>query len=276
MQENNKKTALKYARSLASKLRIELTENHAPDVGVILGTGWGECLKLKDERSLSLSALDPRFADLEEIAGHQRVVSYGMIGKRRVIALRGRIHLNEHPNSAELYMHVRLQVQMLLELGVRTFILTNEAGSLQAAVRVDNIVVADGFVTLFAPTMPLFEGECQSPEEILSPELLALALNACPSRLHPIAGGYAMVRGPQFEGRKYDKQLLRLTKAACVGMSTVPEACLIALYGGQALSLSFITNDAVEVHSHEINQERAKAKSDLLGEYLAAIINRLP
>ncbi len=276
MKDNNKKTVLKYARSLASVLRREVTEEHAPDVGVILGTGWGDCLKLKDERNRSLSTLDSRFADLEEAEGHQRVVSYGTIGKRRVIALRGRIHLNEHPNSAELPMHVRLQVQMLLELGVRTFILTNAAGSLRDDVRVGNIVVADGFVTLFAPDMPLFGDESRSPEDILSPELCALALKACPSQLHPVAGGYAMVRGPQFEGRKYDKPLLRLSNAACVGMSTVPEACLIALYGGQALSLSFITNDAFEVHSHETNQARAKEKSKLLGEYLAAIIRRLP
>lgn len=276
MKSNNKSATLKYARSLASALKREVTGEQAPDVGVILGTGWGDCLKLKNERSRSLCSLDPRFADLEDVAGHQRVVSYGMIGKRRVIALRGRIHLNEHPNSVELYMHVRLQVQMLLELGVRTFILTNAAGSLRDDVRVDNVVVADGFVTLFAPDMPLFGGEFRSPEDILSPELRALALKVCPSQLRPIAGGYAMVRGPQFEGRKYDKPLLRLSRAACVGMSTVPEACLIALYGGQALSLSFITNDDVEEHSHETNQERAEAKSDLLGKYLAAIINRLP
>ncbi len=88
-------------------------------------------------------------------------------------------------------------------------------------------------------------------------------------------GGYAMMRGPYFEGRLYDKKALAMTGASIVGMSTLPEACIAALYGAKVLAVAFITNDAVEEHSHAINMERAGAASAGLGAYLESVIARM-
>ena len=90
-----------------------------------------------------------------------------------------------------------------------------------------------------------------------------------------LPAGYAMVRGPQFEGRKYDKALLAQSGAGVVGMSTLPEACIAQIYGAKLLGLSFVTNSDSETHSHEENLRRVNAASENLGYLLEHIIYRM-
>lgn len=256
-----------------------------PEIALVLGTGWGGSLELQGQREIPFQniACFPNSVcfpghSLLEIPGHARKVICGDLGKKRVIALSGRVHLNENPLDPEVPKMVRLQIQMLLEMGVRKFILTNAVGSLDPECRVGEIVIVDGLVTLFAPSMPLFAGEFCSPEDTLSGNMLHIARECTSLTGHELPshlGGYAMVAGPFFEGRLYDKRILRKCGASCVGMSLLPELCTIALYGGKALCLSFITNSADEEHSHETNQARAKESSALLGSYLRQIIERI-
>jgi purine-nucleoside phosphorylase len=268
------------ADTLRAKLRIE--GGQSPEVGIILGTGWGDLLEISDERSLPMSTL-PGFQQLQTLEGHKRLVCYGTIGDKHVIALRGRVHINERPCHEATVLAVRMQVQMLVALGVKTFILTNAAGALGGRARVGDVVVVDGFVSLFAPDLPLFAGEFCSPDDALDHKLMVRAL-AAGQRHFPHEdeefprtnlGGYAMMRGPFFEGRKYDKRTLYQTGASCVGMSSLPEAAVIAaLLGHEArvLVLSYITNSEMEMHSHEENVRRAKCDGVHLSAMLADII----
>jgi purine-nucleoside phosphorylase len=243
---------------------------------MVLGTGWGDAITLESEKSVSLRYV-LGFENLETIEGHKRLLCRGILSGCPVIALRGRIHLNESVRP-EHALQVRLQIDMLLALGVKTLILTNAAGALGDKASVGDVVVTDGFVSLYAPDMPLFAGEFCSPDDVLDPELQRMAVASAPEGLTVRTGGYAMLRGPFFEGRKYDKPLLRQTGATCVGMSTLPEACFASLYkpqGVRVLALSFITNSDTEVHSHEENLARAKEKSALLGALLTNIVGKL-
>lgn len=249
-----------------------------PDVGVVLGTGWGDLLELEDEevRPLSEFRAFREAGDLTRLEGHKRHLVLGALNGRQIAALRGRVHLNEHPTSRFVPLMVRLQVEILIALGVKTLILTAAVGSLTETVKVGDVVLVDGFVTIFAPPMPLFAGEFVSPEDTLDAELRRIARQAAPDGLSVHEGGHAMVRGPFFEGRKYDKTFLRQTGASVVGMSLLPEACVAATHGGvRVLGLGFVTNTASEEHSHETNQARAKEKAPLLGGYLKSIIAEL-
>lgn len=166
---------------------------------------------------------------------------------------------------------------MLLQLGVRKLILTCAAGSLQEHRRVGDIVVMDGFVTTCgAPIMPLWAGEFCSAEDALGAELRQLALDeALTQRITATTGGYAMYRGPGFEGRRYDKAVLTDSGAAVVGMSVVPEAYIAALYEADVLGLAFITNSTFETHSHEANLARVREASGKLGRYLTALVQKM-
>ncbi len=254
--------------------RYEFNQNSRPDTAIVLGTGWGDACNIKKIWSTPLSKLRG-FESLGELEGHKRSLIFGKISGRYVWVLSGRVHLNEAPADPEIYNMVRLQIELLCRLGVKNFILTNAAGSLHEGIRVGNLLVADGFITLFAPPMPLWAGEFCSPEDCLDSRLCELAVSAGEGLLRVHQGAYAMVRGPFFEGRKYDKEMLRKNGASVVGMSTLPESCVASLYkdeGAKVVCISFITNTDSEEHSHLENVARAKESSTKLGLYLERLI----
>lgn len=266
------------AQVAAYRIREKLSLGDEPVAhGVVLGTGWGDCLDLKDAREVSLKAL-PGFESLGILEGHARTVVTGTLGGKRIMALRGRVHLNESHCRSHWKM-VRLQVEMLVKLGVNRLVLTCAAGSLEQSLRVGDLMLMDGFVTAFAPPMPLLAGEFVSPEDALDSAwrtaAYGLFIDNDPKSVGK--GGYALLRGPQFEGRAYDKKLLALAGAKAVGMSTLPEACVAALYPDvKVLGIAFITNSATETHSHEENLARAKARAAHLGDFLTRVIALAP
>lgn len=262
--------------------RIRSNVGLAPDLnvplGIILGTGWGDSLSLEDPRETSCKEL-PGFEKLRGLEGHDRKVSIGLLaGRTPAVLLKGRVHLNES-HDPDHWKMVRLQTEMLLHLGVKTLVVTCGAGSLQKEVEVGDVVILDGFVTAFAPRMPLLGGEFVSPEDALDGGALTHAFTQfIPPNANSVKkGGYVMLRGPQFEGRRYDKAFLASTGAKCVGMSVLPEACVAALYPDvRVLPFALITNSAFEPHSHEENLRRAKERSKPIGEYLTRVVTTLP
>jgi purine-nucleoside phosphorylase len=257
---------------------LGIPKDASPEVALILGTGWGDTLEMKVEAEAPLKQL-PGFEKLGSLDGHRRMLSYGRIAGRPAVALRGRIHLNES-HDPDHWMMVRLQAEMLVKLGARRLILTNAAGSLSPRVRVGDIVLADGFLLAFAPPLPLVGGEFVSPEDAIDRDFVDGAFDASSDLCGLVKrGGYAMLRGPAFEGRRYDKALLASSGASVVGMSTVPEAAVAALYaedGVRVVPVSYVTNSAHEDHSHEENCRRAKADAPRLGSFLTGIVRDLP
>ena len=251
------------------------------DVGIILGTGWGDVLfdEMGSHMTFPLEKL-PRFDYLEElpkIEGHHRELIVTELKGKKVALLRGRLHMNESHNSEELAKVVRLQVEMLIKLGVKHLILTNAAGSLRPKVKIGNVVAHDGFVTLFAPPLPLLGGEFVSPEDALKKQNIRKIKRAAKrAKLTCHHGAGAMVRGPFFEGRKYDKKILREFGATMAMMSVLPETAVAALYPEvEVYAVSYITNTDSEEHSHEDNQARAKVSAKKLGSLLLNLVSSL-
>jgi len=241
-------------------------------IGVILGTGWGDKLLLNNRREISFHKV-PGFGQLSALEGHSREFVAGSCGGKQVVALSGRVHLNEAPADPMVHQMCRLQTEALMQLGVRKLIVTCAAGALPdtgMGIEVGNLVLINGFLTLFAPDMPLFAGEFCSPEDALSIRNSDLISSS-------YAGGtkkgiYAMVRGPFFEGRLCDKRALSQAGADIVGMSTLPEACIASLYGAEVQALAFITNDSEETHDHKTNLARATEASEQLALCLSKIV----
>lgn len=277
--------------AFAARSAADVIKNHQlyPErferpIGLVLGTGWGDCLPIDGAFTIPLKEI-PGFEHLGELEGHKRELIICQIAGRNVFILNGRIHLNESPGSRRNFAMVRLQVEMLFQLGVKELIATNAAGSLTQSggdiFEVGDIAVISSFITLFGPQMPLWAGEFCSPEDALSHRLVEIALdyrdhqNNDLSDLTLSEATYAMVLGPHFEGRKNDKRILANFGADVVGMSTVPEACIANLYGVEFLGLSFVTNNDKEEHSHQENTKRVKKASAELGLFLKHIIKSM-
>lgn len=254
---------------------FRLSKEHKIHIGLVLGTGWGDALNVEDSQEMSFSDIIG-FESLGKLKGHARRLVYGKIAGREVLALRGRVHLNEGHGEDTVRM-VRLQTEMLFQMGVDTLIVTSAVGSLVPRLPVGNIAVVRSFITGHAPAMPMYVGEFYSPEDMLDDKLNDLAMLTChDTKLNYGFAVHVMVRGPFFEGRKNDKRIFREEGADVIGMSMLPEACVASVYGVKVIGLSFITNDAVEEHSHEENVARVKESQAKLGVLLTDLVRRLP
>jgi purine nucleoside phosphorylase len=251
-------------------------------VAVILGTGWNKAMPW-DEPPTDVPLADlPGFEALGLLEGHARVLQFGWVGGRRVMALNGRVHLNEAPCDPRVAEMVRLQIELMCWAGgLRHVILTAAVGGLSPEFSVGRFAVIDGFVTVYAPDMPLYGGEFCSPEDLLHGKHLDVAVrvvkrvNTWHPRFTPC--GHVMVRGPFFEGRRYDKALLASVGAGVVGMSILPEATVIAAVRPSigVIGLGYVTNGPHVEHSHEANQAQAATDVGKMEEILAGIIAEL-
>ncbi len=265
MHQKSKEAAALAASVIAKAFNIDNDINLA----LQLGTGWGKIFEW--EKELPFQEI-PGFERLGELPGHARKLALGSVGGRPVLALRGRVHINEAPADPNIHAMVRLQVEMLQELGVETLIATCATGSLVPQFQVGSVVVVDGFITLFAPEMPMFVAEFDSPEDTLKEELIKTAIKEAGSGLRVHRGTHVMLRGPFFEGRRLDKRILADLGGKVVGMSLLPEACIMATRKQRLLGLCFVSNNATETHSDEEIGRRVSASSALLGQYLNRIV----
>ncbi|MCX6753294.1 MAG: purine-nucleoside phosphorylase [Candidatus Nomurabacteria bacterium] len=263
------------ADELRNKFNLKKDSN---PIGIILGTGWGDKLIL-DNPSTPVPFKD--VFGLKHLTpgpeGHKREFQHGFIEDKEILVLNGRIHLNEDPTDSNIPKLARLQVEILMQLGVKKLIVTCAAGALpESGFETGELAIIDSFMSLLGPPMPLWAGEFVSPEDILSEELIQIALKQTVTYGPIKKACYAMLLGPDFEGRKKDKQALRMLGADIVGMSVRPETCIAALYPDtQVLAVAFISNDSIETHSHEENMKRANESSEKLGVFLKNIMKEI-
>jgi purine-nucleoside phosphorylase len=292
--ENSRLKSANYAAGFVRRA-FGLQDESEP-IGVILGTGWGDALNLENQQEVSLGRIPAFEKSLPDLQGHKRTIMFGYIAGKQVIALNGRLHLNEIPFSESWLELVRLQTEMLIAAGVKQLIVTNAAGALKCLperfselagkflgtgseepfpdpeLQVGEIAVIDGFVSVFAPVMPLWGGEFYSADDAISERLINVALKSQGDLLIAKKTGAVMLRGPQFEGNKYDKDILSRTGAGVACMSMLPEAYIASMHGIEMLGLCFVSNDYKEKHSHPENLRRAGEASAHLEQYLKEII----
>jgi purine-nucleoside phosphorylase len=261
--------------SLARLQRSGGTE--APPVALVLGSGWDGIAGLVDAPVEVPYAELPAFPALG-VAGHAGSVRLGRIGGTPVALLRGRKHAYETGDPAGMKGAIRT----LAAWGVRTLVLTNAAGSLDAAMPPGSLMLLNDHLNIVQRT-PLhgepgndrFVDMGQAYSAALRGRAMAAAV-AAGITLHE--GVYAWVLGPQFETPAEIRMLQRLG-AQAVGMSTVPETILARHAGLAVLGLSMLTNMgaglSAETLSHAHTLHTAQASADTAARLLAALLPAL-
>lgn len=266
--QDREQAARKAARQITQLLGEDVQDI---PLAVVLGTGWGGACEI--EHSVPFQAI-PGFAALGELDGHARKLCVAQVAGRRTLVLNGRVHLNEVPHSQDVANMVRLQVEMLVHLGVRRFVLTSAVGGLVREARVGNIVFVNGFDRDGGTVLPLYAGEFVQPDDILSTAWRERAREACGSLATCHEGGLFYWRGPDFEGWRYAKPRIAQTSVCtAIGMSGLPEAACLALYkdeGVQVLAIGHVTNALHDPMDHAEHQVVSAANSGMLAAVLAA------
>ena len=211
-----------------------------PRIAVVLGSGWqGLAQAIEQPVEIDYAEL-PAFPELG-VAGHVGRLIIGCIAGVEVVVLAGRKHTYENGEADAMKGAIR----SLAAAGIRTLLLTNAAGSLDAGMRPGSLMLVEDHLNM-AQRTPLLGAmgaeRFVDLRDAYDPALRAAALRVARDSgclLH--RGVYAWMLGPQFE-TPAEIRMLQLLGARAVGMSTVPETILARHAGLRVLALSLLTN----------------------------------
>ncbi len=214
------------------------------DVAIILGSGLGafaDTLK----RSKGVKTSDINGYPVSTVAGHAGRIVCGKIGKTRVMAFQGRVHMYEGYSPEQVAVPVRLAFQA----GARTLIVTNASGGASKRFRAGDLMLIDDHINLqFRSPLrgPVAKDESRWPDmcNCYDSQLKTLAeAVALEQKIELKRGTLAALFGPTYETPAEVKMLAALG-ADGVCMSTVPEVIAAAALGMKVLGISCVTNAA--------------------------------
>lgn len=191
------------------------------------------------------------------VSGHGSDLLIGEMGGQRLAVLTGREHYYEHGNAAAM----RPALETIAELGARTLLLTNSAGSLNPEVGPGELMLIADHIN-YAGMNPLIgeptDRRFVNMVDAYDPELRR--------KSHEIAnafgialkeGVYLWYSGPSFETPAEIRMAIRLG-ANAVGMSTVPEVIVARMLGLRVWACSSITNMGAGLSDEKISHEHTK------------------
>ena len=241
-----------------------------PEVGIVLGSGLGSFADAVEDAVEIPYAEIPGWPVATAI-GHAGTLVLGTFAGVPVAVLKGRAHLYEGHAAAKVVFGVRV----LGRLGMRSLVLTNACGALDADLAPGSLVaIADhlnlqGSSPLVGPNDDALGPRFPDMSGAYDPAYRAIA-HAAAKRLGLALGEgvYAAWLGPAFE-TPAEIRMMRTLGADLVGMSTVPEVLAARHMGIRCLALSCVTNAAAGVLAEPIDHERvlevgARAAVDLV------------
>jgi len=251
-----------------------------PEVGIVLGSGWGAFADhISNPVRIHYSEV-PGFP-VSGVKGHAGEWVCGSLSGKQALVMSGRFHSYEGYDLKT----VTLPIRVMKALGVKTVILTNAAGGVNASYEVgDLMLIADhinmtGRSPLTGPNLDALGERFPDMSAAYDRQLRSLA-HAVATRIGFALreGVYAQMSGPSFE-TPAEIRMLRTMGADAVGMSTVPEA-IVARHGGmRVMGISCITNMAAGVLDQPLSHmeviEAGRAAAGRISQFLEAFVNDL-
>jgi purine-nucleoside phosphorylase len=270
-----------------------------PRIGVVLGTGLD-----------SLASSVERIAELPfETIGLPATTADGHKGKfvlsahdgTSILLRSGRLHCYENWHPAITALPVRIQALA----GIRTFFLTNAAGSLIEESTVGDVVVLTGNrnAERVSPSNGLYDDSAfsgpfgakfYSVNDVYDPELSAALVTLSQPLDAPFHRGvYQYMHGPRYEEPHEIREMLRQRRdalasggpdgaIAVVGMSTAPEAYALAqlrthpeFSDVRVAALSNVTNKAAGIGGSVPTSEEVIQAGPIGGAKIATVLKAL-
>lgn len=253
-----------------------LTERgFAGEVGLILGSGLGNVVEtVAVSAAIDYGAI-PGF-HATSVAEHRGRLVCGKAAGVPVVVMQGRLHPYEGLAAAE----VLLPTAVLACLNIRSALITNAAGGLHRLYVPGELMVIRDQIDLHwdDPLRGLLarpaRGEVRTPGplHLYDPDLARAVVAAAASAQVAVHQGiYASMWGPTYETRA-EIGFLRRAGGDAVGMSTAPEASLLAALGVRVAGLSCITNPARETGQPQLSHDDVVEVGQQVRERMAAVL----
>ncbi len=270
-----------YDRVIAARDFLESRLKVQPRIGIVLGSGLGALANEIDEATSIDYRQIPHWPS-SRVPGHRGELVAGQLTGTAVAVLSGRAHLYEEFSAAEVAFGVRV----LGLMRVRTLILTNASGAVNASWTAGKLALLSDHINLQGASSLIGEGsERFGPlftdlSEPYDAEFRRLAHRAARAlNISLVQGVYAAVLGPNYE-TPAEIRYLRTLGADMVGMSTVQETIAARQIGMRVLAISVITNKAAGLSGEKLSHEEVlsmgkQASGDLI-RLLKQLIPQLP
>ncbi len=242
-----------------------------PVFGIVLGSGLGALTEsIKNPTMVPYGAV-PNFPTTT-VEGHEGKLVIGELDGVPVVGLKGRKHYYEVADELNGILKAVFPVQVLAELGIQNYFVTNAAGGLNPKYQVGDIMIIRSHINLlpnpllgrhhdfkrvdtgekvwrFQPMNQAYDSELR--------KMLKTAGSEFPGHIHE--GVYLAVTGPTYETEGESVAFRDGLKADAVGMSTTPEIIVARNRGMKAVGMSCITNVIAEDGTNATNHEEVKA-----------------
>ena len=232
----------------------------APDLGIVLGSGWGDALEMDDVLA-RVPYADVAGLGASAVQGHAGEFILYRRGGRRIAAWCGRHHLYEGLG----WEPVVFPIEMLRRMGCPSVLLTNAAGGIHANLRPGDFVIlkdhinAAGVNPLLGAHNPAWGVRFPDMSAVYTPRYQELlCAGAYRLGLRVMRGVYAYTTGPCYE-TPAEVQAFKGMGADVVGMSTVPEAIVAQACGFKIAALSLVSNLAAGIAQAPLNHEEVMA-----------------
>jgi purine-nucleoside phosphorylase len=259
---------------------VRLVSNHAPKVGLVLGSGLGAFGDGLDGLVQVPFGAIPHMPS-PGVSGHAGNLCLGTVEGVPVACLQGRSHTYEGHDMDTVVFGVRL----LAKLGCEIVLLTNAAGGIRPSFKPGTLMLISDHLNLtgknplVGPNEAEFGPRFPDLTRAYDRELGRLAREAAAEVGVPLEEGvYAAMLGPSYE-TPAEIHMLRTIGADAVGMSTVPEVIALRHAGVRAAAISCITNMAAGMSGslldHSEVEETARETRGRFISLITAWIRRL-
>lgn len=230
----------------AAATAVQQQSNTPPEIALILGSGLGPLGNEIDAEAVIPYEDIPGFA-VSTAPGHSGELILGSLQGKRVVAMKGRVHLYEGVSASWVVFPVRV----MQALGARSLIVSNACGGLNPHWQAGELMLQLDFINatgqnpLSGPNDNQLGPRFPVMFDCYDPAYLELARRAARREDMILREGvYLAISGPSYATRA-ELRMFRAWGADAIGMSTALEVIAARHLGMRVLGISVVTDMAL-------------------------------
>ena len=267
-------TTIERIHSAAEALKGRLG-GFEPEIGIVLGSGLG---KLADRIAspISVPYSDIPGFPVSTAIGHDGRFIAGILGGKKVLAMKGRIHFYEgYPMEM-----VTLPIRVMKVIGIKYLFVSNAAGGCNTGYSIGDLMIIRDHINLLpnpliGPNLEEFGPRFPDMTRPYDLKLIALAEKVAAEKgISLQKGTYLGCTGPTYE-TPAEYRFFRSIGADAVGMSTTPEVIVARHSSIPVFGMSVITDVAPDEDDYVTDGEAIVAAADAAADKMTSLFEEV-